>query len=117
MHRSVLLIAVTVMTFASACDWVGGVCTTELGARYTPADTGILVGQSFTPAVHLTSCGGSQILFDKFTWQSENPSVASVDSRTGRVVGQAAGETRITATGEKYGPTGGLRVAVSDQSP
>ena len=116
MPRCIFAVTVIAIT-AAACDGFSEDCTEELRTRTTPADTSILVGQAFTPTVHLSTCGGSRVLSDVFTWHSENVSVASVDSQTGRVVGQAGGEVRITATGEKYGFVGLLRVAVTDQSP
>lgn len=117
MQRTVFLLAITSMIVASACDLVSDVCTLELRPQYAPADTTIRVGQAFTASVRLSSCGGSRVLSDVFTWHSEDSSIARVDSRTGRVVARAPGETLITASGEKYGRVGGLHVAVTDQSP
>jgi len=115
MQRTGLLFAIASMVVVSACDLVSDVCTLELRPQYAPADTTILVGQAFTASVRLSSCGGSRILSDVFTWQSQDSLIARVDSRTARVVARAPGETVITASGEKYGSVGGLRVTVTDQ--
>lgn len=102
MQRSVLLILITGATLAAACgiDGPSGVCTSELRVHFKPADTTILSGEAFTASVQLATYGGARRLSDVFAWQSENPSVAAVDSRTGQVLGQDPGETRIEATGE-----------------
>jgi uncharacterized protein YjdB len=114
MRHSVLLILVAVSAFASAC---GSVCTTELRVHTTPADTTIRVGQAFTASVQLSTCGGDRVLSDVFMWQSESASIATVEPATGRVAGQASGETRITHTSERYGATGEVRVTVIETSP
>jgi len=117
MQRTVFLLAITSMIVVSACDLVSDVCTLELRPQYAPADTTILVGQGFTASVRLSSCGGSRVFSDVFTWQSQDSSIARVDSRTARVVARAPGETLITASGQKYGSVGGLHVTVTDQGP
>jgi len=112
-----LTLVVSIAALAGACDGIGEVCTLELGARFTPADTAIQVGQSFQPSVQLSSCGGKQQLNDVISWHAEDPAVASVDGRSGRVAGQAVGTTRILASGAHYGSVGGLQVAVRAAAP
>ncbi len=112
-HRSSVL-AMIACTVAGACvaDSSLAVCTDELRVRFTPADTTIVLSQAFTASVRLSTCGGARSLSDTFTWASEDTSVATVDSRTGRVTGRGLGETHIAARGQRYGVLGGLRVAV-----
>ena len=104
---------------AGGCDGLGfgEACTRELGARFAPADTTIEVGQSFQASVRLTSCGGKQQLADVITWRAEDSAVATVDGRIGRVAGHVPGTTRVLATGERYGPVGGLQVSVRAAGP
>lgn len=117
MKRTAFLLTITSMIGVSACDVFSDVCTLELRPQYTPPDTTILVGQAFTASVRLSSCGGSRVVPDVFTWQSHDSSIARVDARTARVVARAPGQTLITASGEKYGSVGGLQVTVTDQGP
>lgn len=87
-------------------------CTQELGIHYTPAETTLVVGQTFTPSVALSSCGGRERLTDVFDWQVEDEAVASVDRASGRVTARAPGETAVVATGAHYGRLGGVRLVV-----
>lgn len=117
MARSPLTLIAYVAVLAGACDGMGfiapgEVCTRELGIRFSPADTTIEIGQSFQASVRLSSCGGKQQLNDVITWHADDPTVATVDGRSGRVVGQGTGTTLIVASGERYGSVGGLQVAV-----
>ena len=114
MRPFVLPVLVIATVLASAC---GSVCTLELGVHSTPADTTIRVGEAFTPSVQLSSCGGERVLSDVFTWRSDSSSIATVESATGRVVGQSAGETRIAGTSERYGAHAEVRVTVVESSP
>jgi hypothetical protein len=114
-HRLTLIAAIAVL--GGACDGLGFLapgrtCTLELGTRFSPSDTTVRVGQSFQASVHLSSCGGAQQLTDIITWQAEDPAVATVDGRSGRVVAQGPGTTRILASGRRYGNVGGLQVSV-----
>ena len=88
------------------------VCTEELRVQFTPSDTSITAGQSFTASVTVSSCGGALRLVDTFGWRTDDPAVATVDSVSGRVVGQSPGATRIHANGKSYGPVGSLAVSV-----
>jgi Bacterial Ig-like domain (group 2) len=116
MHYRLLLTA-SIAVLAGACDGLAflaprKVCTLELRTRFSPADTTIRVAQSFQASVQLSSCGGAEQLTDLITWRAEDPSVAIVDGRSGRVVGQGPGTTRIFASGQRYGNVGGLLVSV-----
>ena len=119
-YRFTLLASIAAL--AGACDGLGflatgKVCTRELRTRFSPADTTIQVGQSFRSSVQLSSCGGAEQLTDIITWHAADPTIATVDGRTGRVVGQRAGATRIIASGQRYGIVGGLQVSVEAPAP
>ena len=47
----------------------------------------------------------------------ENDVVASVDPASGRVSGRAPGETRVLATGERYGEVGSVQLVVQTPVP
>jgi outer membrane biogenesis lipoprotein LolB len=114
MGTRAFLTSATLVILVSACESGArlGVCTDELRVHFTPADTTILAGQSFSASVQLATCGGTVKLSDTFTWQSNDPAVATVDSATGRVVGRGPGEARIVARGAEYGLIGGLHLTV-----
>ena len=113
-HRLALLAVAFFAAFAGACTSEPPlqVCTDELRVRFTPLDTTVVAGQGFTASVYLATCGGSLALTDAFKWSSQDPSVATVDSSSGQVIGQSTGETRVTAVGKRFGRVGGLRVVV-----
>ena len=118
MRRFQLLAFALTFLSVSACTDIpglpgGGVCTLELRIHFTPPDTSIRVGEDFRASVALSSCGGSQQLRDVITWRSEDPLIATVDAATGRVVARGAGQTRIAATGKKYGSVGAIEVSVA----
>ena len=123
-HYRLTLIALIVV-LAGACDGLGflspvspgEVCTLELRTRFSPADTTIQVGQSFEASVQLSSCGGARQLTDVVTWHAQDPTVATVDGQSGRVMGQGPGTTRISASGQRYGSVGGLQVSVQAAAP
>ena len=90
----------------------GTVCTLELRAELSPRDTTLVVGASFTPSVALSSCGGRKRLTDSVTWAAADGAVVSVDPATGRTTARGVGETRVEATGARYGRVGGIAVTV-----
>jgi len=93
-----------------ACRDSTTACPLNLGFQYTPADTTIHVGQSYTTSVKLiVGCGSD---YDTFTWESSNPSVARVDPM-GVVTGIGPGQATITAIGQKYGAVAGAHVTVA----
>jgi len=84
-------------------------CTETRQVQFAPAETTMTLGSSFVASVRI-SCG-SEAVGDVVTWQSEDPAIAVVDSG-GAVTGTAVGATRILATGQRYGPLGGLHLFV-----
>ena len=87
-------------------------CSSQLNQKFLPSDTAIGIGEQFTAQVLVTTCDGRQILSSLPTWHSQDPSVASVDSTTGRVTGHTVGETLISATGTFHTIKGNIHVEV-----
>jgi hypothetical protein len=92
-------------------------CSAELGVRLSPADTTILIGQSFAATISLTTCGGGVSLEDSFTYSSSAPQIASVDPSAGVVTGESVGDAEIQVSGDRYGWLGGFSVQVLAVSP
>jgi len=104
-----LVEAALVLLAACGPDSTAPGCTDARQVRFAPAETTLTLGTSFVASVRL-SCG-SQSLSDVITWRSKDPTVAVVDTG-GRVTGTAVGATRVLATGQRYGPLGGLDLFV-----
>src|SRR5436190_14423937 len=117
MRLSSTIVAGFIASACAATDEPVVACTRELRVHFTPAETTIAVGHGFSASVVLASCGGAQSLTDVITWQVENDVVASVDPATGRVTGRAPGETRVLATGERYGEVGSVQIVVQTPVP
>jgi len=96
----------------AGCDDAVSPCTLELRVALVPGDTAVAVGESFTPAVALSSCGGREWLADTFTWVAREPTVAEVDATTGQVTGLAPGVTDVEVSGARYGHLGAVSVTV-----
>ena len=114
-----LLAVACVLVIAFACDTLSlsMACPDDIRARFTPADTNMVVGDVFTASVQVTLCGGTQSVTDTFAWHSQDPTVASVDPRNGQVIGQGPGETRIGAIGDRVGLVGWIQVSVRAGAP
>ena len=87
------------------------VCTNELGVVLSPAERTVAVGEGFTAAVALSTCGGLP-LADTFNWWARDLAVVRVDPATGRITGVAQGATWVEVTGDRYGLLGAARVTV-----
>jgi hypothetical protein len=110
--RARSLYAVVLLAPAVGCEPPVAACTRELSVQITPADTTITLGASFLPSLRLSTCGGSEQLEDVITWRSEDPTVAQVAPSDGRITGTGVGTVHIVATGQRFGPLGGLAVFV-----
>jgi uncharacterized protein YjdB len=64
------------------------------GISVTPGSLTIAVGESAVLKAAVTPPEADQTV----TWVSENPTIATVDGKTGLITGKAEGETKITAT-------------------
>jgi hypothetical protein len=97
-----LLVAAGAVIIASACGRDGGNGPiTAAGITLTATGTRIAVGQSVTLYAHATDATGARIPdFSAVTWESSNPSVASVTKTdtSATVTGLAVGESIISAT-------------------
>jgi hypothetical protein len=91
---------------------VTGICTAELRWTFAPAQPSIAVGETFTPSITLTSCGGYVTLLDDFSWSVNDPTIVSVNAATGATVGLKAGTTYLIAQGRNYAITATLNVTV-----
>ena len=87
-------------------------CTRELRVALSPRDTAIVVGESFTPRLALSSCGGREQLTDSSTWAAGDPAVVSVEAATGRITGLTPGATAVEVAGDRYGRLGTVHVVV-----
>jgi uncharacterized protein YjdB len=91
---------------------LGRACTRELSVRVAPEAQTLRVGESFTPTIALTSCGGRERLSDTIAWRTADAAIASVQAATGRVTAVAPGETTITGRAQEYGVDAPVRVTV-----
>ena len=73
----------------------------------SPSSKTIKVGETFTPTYTITPSNASTTV----TWSSDNSSIASVNSSTGKVTGVKAGSTYINAT-TSNGKTAWCKVTV-----
>jgi hypothetical protein len=103
--------AAAVCGLMSCIDIAGG-CDASLGVRTTPASAQLAVGQSVTPSVHLTGCGGRKTLTDTFSWAAEDSTVVRVDSTSGRITARQPGSTIVNAIGRMYGRVAAIPVSV-----
>lgn len=118
MRHAIWLSAFVALLVGTACsDSLTMACTRELLVSQVPADTTIVVGESFTASVALSSCGGRQHLSDTFVWEARDSTVVSVNSTTGRITGRSAGETWVDASGDSYGTVSGSHVVVLPINP
>ncbi len=107
-----LLSALCIAVGLSGCELPVLACSDDLGMKLTPSERTILVGESFTPSVTLSTCGGQRRITDSFTWAAEDLAVVSVDPRTGRTTGKTPGQTLIWPTGQRYGRLSAIQVTV-----
>ena len=105
-----LFAAFAIGLLSAACNFHE--CSPEINQKFLPSDTTIAIGQQFTAQVVVTTCDGRQILSANPAWQSQDATIASVESSTGRVTGRAAGQTSISAIGGFYTITGSIHVTV-----
>jgi hypothetical protein len=110
LRLSVAATALFLLSSVACADF--NTCSNQINQKFLPTDTAIAVGEQFTAQVLVTTCDGRQILSSLPTWHSQDPSVASVDSSTGRVTGNTLGETLISATGSFYSIKGSIHVQV-----
>ncbi|MEO7083144.1 MAG: Ig-like domain-containing protein [Gemmatimonadaceae bacterium] len=87
-------------------------CSTDIVGKFSPTDTTISVGATYTQKITVTTCSGTRTLVDTYAWSSNNPSKVSVDPITGVVTGVAVGTATLTAIGSFYGSFLGGTVTV-----
>lgn len=74
-----------------------GDCTDELGINLSPSEKTVSIGQSFTPSLELTTCGGRKRWHPNVVWLTADTGVVRVDSISGRITGRAQGSALVTA--------------------
>jgi hypothetical protein len=88
------------------------VCTAELVPIFTPPAQTLAVGDSFTPSLKGSTCGGYVIITDTFHWSAGDSTIIRVDSLSGTTTGLRPGQTYLHANGVRLGPINGLTVTV-----
>ena len=95
----------------AACT--GDDCTLEIAYDVSPQPADVRIGESVTPQIRMTTCQGkNQVTISDWRWESQNPSIAVVDSVSGIITGVAIGQRTVTATSRSQGFTTGLVVIV-----
>ena len=104
-----------VLAGCAGCSSVVDSCTGELRINLVPRSRAIVVGESFTPSMELSSCGGQRRLTDVVRWRLADPAdtlVVRTDSITGRVTGLRPGSARVQVSGAVHGRLGEVEVIV-----
>lgn len=91
------MVLLVLLTLAPALG--GCACTLETRFDIEPDNIVLAVGESVTPTITVTSCGGRVVEAEKFTWTSYDPQIATVNKTTGEIVGVHAGVTEVEAEG------------------
>lgn len=82
----------------SGCGAIfSGDCTDELGINLSPSEKTVSIGQSFSPSLELTTCGGRKRWHPTVVWLTADTAVVRVDSISGRITGRAQGSALVTA--------------------
>jgi hypothetical protein len=76
---------------------LSGDCTDELGINLSPTENTVSVGQSFTPSIELTTCGGRKRWHPAVVWLTPDTAIVRVDSIAGRITGRSPGAAHVTA--------------------
>jgi uncharacterized protein YjdB len=87
-------------------------CSTDISPKFSPIDTTISVGATYTQRITLSTCSGTRAIVDMYTWSSNDPSKVTIDAQTGLVTGVATGTANLTAIGSFYGSFIGGTVTV-----
>ena len=96
---------------------VSVLCTLELGWSLTPRQQTIHVGESFTPAVTFTTCGGQLHPVDTVRWSASDTTIVQVDSMTGRTTGRSPGQTVVRFRAAHFPARDSLPVTVIAAEP
>jgi hypothetical protein len=88
------------------------VCTAELRITLAPRTQTLAVGESFTPLIALSTCGGQIPIMDLFRWSVSDTAVLHVDSLTGLSIGLRPGQTPLHVRGLSNGALGDVIVTV-----
>jgi Bacterial Ig-like domain (group 2) len=105
------LLVVLPCAVLASCVGLGD-CTDELGISIKPTASTLAVGQTVSPTVRLSSCGGREHFTDAFTWRTADSAVVAVDSLSGRISARAPGVAHVEVRGARYGQLGEVVVTV-----
>jgi hypothetical protein len=89
-----LLLAVLATTLVACSD--ATVCPADLRWQLAPRETTVTVNSRFNMRFTLLGCAGTRVLSDSVMWTSSDPSVATVDSRTGAVTAVRVGTVNLS---------------------
>ena len=89
-------LALLAAALVSGCRELPTACTDELGMHLTPAERSLAPGESFTPSLELSSCGGRRRWRPALTWEASDTGVVAVDPASGRTTARAAGAALVT---------------------
>jgi hypothetical protein len=90
-------------------------CKADLGVRFDPPERFLVVGETFTPSIHLLGCGGTEPLSDEITWAAQDTAIVRVDAGSGRTTALRPGDTFVLANGRTYHGLGGVHVVIRAQ--
>jgi hypothetical protein len=71
------------------------VCTAELRVEVQPRERLLAIGESFTPRVIATTCGGTRIVPLDWTLSSDDSAIAEIVGEGNSITGRSPGETYV----------------------
>ena len=96
---------------------IGVSCTAELAMELTPKERTLAVGETFMPAIRLSTCSGQVQLTDTLRWAAGDTTVVRVEAESGRTTGLRPGTTQVAPRGARYGKLPGVAVTVIPRTP
>jgi hypothetical protein len=98
------------LTLYQACVFLS--CTDELGMEVRPREASLALGETFTPILRLTTCGGRKRILTPVVWESSDTAVVRVEPSDGRTTARATGTADVFARSPRYGIFPPIRVTV-----
>ena len=92
MQRLLLAVLATILVACSDPT----VCPADLRWQLAPRDTIVTVNARFNVRFTVLGCAGTRVLSDSMTWTSSDPSVATVEPRTGAVTAIRVGTVELS---------------------
>ena len=110
-HRTRIVTVAILMSALATSSCTDDGCTLEISTEVTPQPFHLTPGESGGAEIRVTTCR-SVISVPDWRWESSNPSIAVVDSVSGRITGVAPGQTTVVARSQARGLLAGLVVIV-----